>query len=114
MDIKRPPHKSHLNLIKFTFTDPPKVSVRVTNTQSQDDTVKVNEMSRVNMTCAVDANPPVDGTREWTKGSVSIYQVRKNSVETRKLTLTEFPPHRMWEMSVFATKVQINMIHYLN
>ena len=51
--------------------------MRVANTQSVGDTVKVNEQSRVNMTCAVDANPPIQGVREWTKGAVAVYQVRR-------------------------------------
>ena len=57
--------------------DPPKVTVRVTNRQSEEgNKVKVTERSRVNMTCAVDANPPpIDGVREWSREGASVYQV---------------------------------------
>ncbi len=51
------------------------MTVRVANTQSEGATVRVNEGSRVNMTCAVDANPPLEGVREWTRGQVAVYQV---------------------------------------
>ncbi len=56
------------------FPDAPKISVRVTNTQSQGDTVKVNEGNRVNMTCSVDANPPITGRHEWVQGDEVLHQ----------------------------------------
>ena len=65
-------------VISLTIVDPPKVTVRVTNRQSEEvNKFKVTEGSRVNMTCAVDANPPpIDGVRKWSKdGAVSVYQV---------------------------------------
>ena len=66
-------------VISLTIVDPPKVTVRVTNRQSEEiNKFKVTEGSRVNMTCTVDANPPpIDGVREWSKdGAVSVYQVK--------------------------------------
>ena len=47
------------------------MSVRVASDPGAGRSVKVNEYSRVNMTCVVDANPPVIGQPEWSKGRYS-------------------------------------------
>ncbi len=59
-------------ILKCYVSDGPKVALRVANQPVNEQTVIINENSRINMTCVVDANPPIIGSIEWILNSGNI------------------------------------------